>query len=139
MVHELDNLDKFIEGCGSRYAATIFVGRKARELAEKYDNVISHAEALTWLLSRRVPDGVIQYGERIRQREQRPLMYAKEYLSNILDESVRISVWKSLEKSKAEGHLLYCYEEVYDGYRQARVRILTNKLWNELREMQMLD
>ena len=36
MVHELQNLDRYIKLCGSRYAATLFVGKKARELAEKY-------------------------------------------------------------------------------------------------------
>ena len=136
MVHELENLDKFIERCGSRYAATIFVGRKARELAEKYDNVISHAEALSWILSGKVPDGVHHYSERIKKREQRYLDYALEYLTSVRDDKVRNSVLKSLEKSRNSGHLIYHYEDVYDYYHQARIRILTNKLWSEIREME---
>ena len=138
MVHELENLDKFIDICGSRYAATIFVGRKARELAERYDNVISHAEALSWLLSGKVPEGVRHYSERIKQREQRYLAYAEEHLVSVRDDKIRVSVLKSLEKSRNSGHLIYHYEQVYDYYHQARIRILTNKLWTEIREMEVI-
>ncbi len=136
MVHELENLNKFIEVCGSRYAATIFVGRKARELAEKYDYIISHAEALSWILSGKVPDGVRHYSDRINQREQRSLAYATEYLSNVRDDKIRDSVIKSLEKSRNAGHLIYHYEDVYDYYHQARIRVLTNKLWSDIRDME---
>lgn len=131
MVHELDKLNWYIEKCGSTYAATIFIGRKARQLAESYDNVISHAEAISWLLSGRVPDNVKHYSERICQREQRVLLYAKEYLASIKDIKVRDSVLRSLELSRKAGHLIYMYEEVYDPDRKARVRVLTNKLWWE--------
>lgn len=136
MVHDNRNLEQYIEKCGSVYAATIFVGRQARKLAENFDNIISHAEALSWLLSGDVPDTIEHYHERSLRREQRVLSYAKEYLDNILDKQVANSVLKSLELSKQANHLIYHYEEVYDKYRQARVRILTNKLWSELREMQ---
>ena len=131
MVHELDKLNQFIEKCGSTYAATIFIGRKARQLAESYDNLISHAEAISWLLTGKVPENVKRYNELIRQREQRIFLHAKEYLSNVSDVNVRNSVLRSLELSRKEGHLIYMYEEVYDPDRKARVRVLTNKLWWE--------
>lgn len=134
MVHENNNLDRYIKLCGSPYAATLFVGKKARALAEKYDNVISHAEALSWLLSGSVPDGVRHYNERLNQREKQFLTYAEDSLDNVRDPKIRNSVIKSLEKSKVEGHLIYFYEEVYNYYNQARVRILTKKLWCELQE-----
>lgn len=133
MVHENANLDRFIKQCGSRYSATVFVASEARRLAEKYDNVITHAEALSWVLSNRIPEGIKQYKNVVEKRSQRNLKYAIDYLSNILDENVRESVIKSLRKSLKTGHLIYCYQEVYDEYRQARIRILTNKLWNEMR------
>lgn len=136
-VHDNKYLDKYEQLCGSRYGATAFVGRKARELAEKYDNVISHSEALSWLLSGVVPDGVRHYRDKLLQRSQRPMKYAEEYLLQIADEQVRKAVWISIQKSKNEGHLIYHYEEIYDPERKSRVRVLTNKLWYEIQELDL--
>lgn len=135
MVHDNHNFPKYVELCGNTYAATLFVGKYARKLAEKYSNVISHAEALAWILSGVVPEGVKNYSERIKQRSQRSLMYAKESLVGVLDENVKNSVLESLRRSKKEGHLLYVYEEVYDKDLQARVRVLTNKIWYESQDL----
>lgn len=133
-VHNNENLEKYIELCGSRFLATVFVANEARRLADKYQNVISHAEALSWVLSGCVPKNIKDYKKLIEQRELRPLRSAQAYLANILDEDVRRSVWVTLNKSKQFGHLIYHYEGVYDKYRQARVRVLSNMLWNKMRE-----
>lgn len=137
MVHDLRYFDKYVQKCGSRYSATVFVAAKARYLTQKYDNVISFAEALTWVLSGQIPKGVTHYKEIISLREQRSLGYAKEYLAQVHDTGVRESVLKSLEKTKQNGHLIYFYDEVYDQSRQARIRILTNKLWYEMKQQEM--
>ena len=124
--------EEYVKQCGSRFSATTFVAEQARKLAEKYDNVITHAEALHWILSGETPENIIKHDEIIRRREARDLGAATVYLSNILDEEVRRSVLKSLRLSKKAGHLIYCYEGVYEPSRKCRVRILTRKLWYEL-------
>lgn len=135
MVHDNKYLSEYINKCGGKYNATVFVGKEARKLCEKYDNVISHAEALTWLLSGVVPEGVKQYEKRIKQREQRSLWYAKEYLSNILDQEVAKSVLESIRKSKEKNHVEIIYTSVLDENRRARVRILTRKIWDEMKSV----
>lgn len=131
----LNDNNKFLEyekQCGSKFAATTFVAEEARKLAEKYHNVITHAEALHWVLSGEVPENIIKHDEIIKRRNARALGDATGYLSNILDDEVRQSVLKSLRVSKKAGHLIYCYEGVHDPSRKCRVRILTRKLWYEL-------
>lgn len=127
-----EHFDKFVQLCGSRYSATVFVAAQARILAERYDNVISHAEALSWVLSGVVPNDILRYRDKIIQRETRPLQFTQSILSQVLDEDVKKSVYDSLYKSYKSGHLLYVYEGVYDEYRQARIRILTKMLWDKL-------
>lgn len=136
MVHDNRFLDKYIKLCGSVYSATIFLGLKARELAEKYDNVITHAEALSWLLSGHVPQGVYRYKELVTRRSEQYLDHAQDYLKGVSDSEVRDSVLKSLKKSRSVGHLVYVYEGVYSKCRQSRVRVITNKLWNEIHELE---
>lgn len=136
MVHNNENLDRYIKQCGGKYNATVFVGKEARRLCEKYDNVISHAEALTWILSGVVPEGVKQYEIRIKQREQRSLWYAKEYLSNILDKEVRKSVLESIRRSKNRNHIEFFYGEVFEEPRRTRIRILTRKIWDEMKSIE---
>lgn len=132
MLKDNNKFEKYVEHCGSRYSATMFVAEKARKLAEKFDNVISHAEALHWVLSGEIPENIFIHDQIIQRRNQRSLVSANQYLSNILDEAVRQSVLKSLAQSRKAGHLIYYYDKVYDSGRKSRVRILTRKLWNEL-------
>lgn len=134
MVHDNKFIDRYIELCDSRYTATVFVATLARQLNAKYDNVIDIAEALSWVLSGVVPENISNYKEIIKQREQRPLKYANQVLVSIIDKEVKEAVLESLLRSKRAGHLLYCWDEIYDEYRQTRVRVLTNKIWTELHE-----
>ena len=135
MVHDNKYLNEYINKHGGKYNATVFVGKKARQLCEKYDHVISHAEAITWLLSGVVPEGVKQYETKIKQREQRSLWYAKEYLSNILDQEVVESVLASIRKSEEKHHIEIVYKSILDENRRARVRILTRKIWDEMKSV----
>lgn len=126
-------LQKYIDHCGNRYAAIRYVAKKARNLAEKYENVISHAEALTWVLTNEAPNNILSYYYRMLElREQGSLSAAKEQIAHILDKNVKNSVIESLRRSIQAGYLIYHYEEVYDSDRKARVRILTNMLWDKI-------
>ena len=121
--------------CGSRYSATVFLTREARNLCKQFDNVIQFSQALAWLLSGVVPLEVLHYKKTLKQREQRFLKHAEYILSTINDKHVIDSVYESYRRSLEFGHLIYHYKEVYDRDRQARVRILTRKIWYEQKNL----
>ena len=131
LLKDNETFEQYVKLCGSRFAATTFLADQARQLAEKYKNVITHAEALHWILSGETPDNITKYDEIIRRRNRQSQGAAPGYLSNILDEEIRQSVLKSLSRSKKAGHLIYYYEGVFEPERKVRVRILTRKLWYE--------
>lgn len=140
MIEDSKNFEKYVEMCGgSRYAATAFVSKKARKLAQQYHNVINHSEALSWVVSGKLPNIILNYKDILKQRENKYLILASKILSNVQDAEVKKSVLKSIKQSKHKGHLIYYYEDVYDEYRQSRVRILTRKIWFEMQEQGELD
>lgn len=130
LLKDNETFEQYVKLCGSRFAATTFLADKARQLAEKYQNVITHAEALHWILSGETPDNIINYDKILQRRKQRSQGAARLYLSNILDENIRTSVLKSLSMSKKAGHLIYYYDGIYEPERKARVRVLTRELWD---------
>lgn len=134
-VHNNKNLDTIVDRYGSRYAATVFVSNEAKRLCSKYNDVISHSEALSWILSGEIPYNIKHYKEIVEQRSQRPLKYAKERLLDIQDQDVRHAVQVSLENSIHIGHLIYFYQNVHDTYRCSRIRILCNMIWDEMKHL----
>ena len=134
MVHDNRNLDKYVSLCGSKYAATIFLGKQARKLAEHYDNLITHAEALSWLLSGDAPRGVTHYKELAERKSQRYLQYVNKHLEGVLDRHVQDAVVESIKISMSNNHLVYVYGEVYNRNKQARVRVITNMIWYEMQD-----
>lgn len=140
MIEDIKNFQKYVDLCGGNfYVATTYVSKKARELANDYNNVISHSEALSWIISNKKPAILNNYDDILKLREQRSLSFAIQSLSNISDEDVKEAVLASIKKSKEVDHLIYQYPNVYDKYRQARVRILCRKLWDIMQTKDMLD
>lgn len=132
---DVDQLKPFIKLCGNKYAATRYVAKEARKLAEEYDNVISHAEALTWVLTGEIPKDILSYyQDMVKLKRHRSLSAAYELIEYVLDEDIKESVVESYIRSLRAGHLIYYYHGVYDEYKQARVRILTRMVWDELHE-----
>lgn len=132
MLNDNIKFDEYAKQHGSRFTATMLVAEQARYLAEKHHNVITHAQALHWVLSGETPEEINNQDTILKRRKFSSLMSAKEYLSNITDTEIKQSVLKSLWLSNKAGHLIYYYKEVYEPERQARIRILTRKLWYEL-------
>lgn len=140
MVYDIEKFEEIVKLCnGSRYAATMLVAKDARKLAEYFDNVITHAEALDWIISGIVPKIISNYKEIIQLRDNGYLNVASSILSNVEDEAVKQSVIESIKRSKQEDHLIYFYEEVYDVPRQARIRILVRMIWHKLKGQDSLD
>lgn len=140
MLEDSKNFEKYVKLCGgNRYVATTFVSKQAKILAEKYQNVISYSEALTWIISGKAPKIISNYKYILKQREKGPLILADSMLSNIQDEKIKQSVLESIKRSNKVGHLIYFYKDVYDKYRRARIRILTNIIWDEMRKQGEFD
>ena len=134
MVYDAKQFERFVEMCGgSRYAATTFVAKEARKLANQYNNVISHAEALSWIISGKPPKIISNYKKVLKIREKGSLNVAYNMLSNVQDEEVKESVLESIRRSNKADHLIYVYIDVYDEHRQSRIRILTRMIWDEMK------
>ena len=116
---------------GNRYAALSYVQRKARNYLEETDNLILDSEAVTWALRGERPE--IADRQTYSQVKRR---YATSYIEEVLcyvdDLDVKRSVRKSIKASKSNQNLVYVYEGELSDSRSARVRILTNIIWNEL-------
>lgn len=117
--------------CGSRYSATIFITKEARKLCNQYQNVIQFSQALAWVLSGVVPQEIIHYKHLVHQRNLNATKYVDYILESVSDSSVRDSVYESLRRSTAAGHLIYWYKGVYDRDKQVRVRVLLRRIWYE--------
>ena len=116
---------------GNRYAALSYVQRKARNYLKETDNLILDSEAVTWALRGERPE--IADRQTYSQVKRR---YATSYIEEVLcyvdDLDVKRSVRKSIKTSRSNQNLVYVYEGELSDSRSARVRILTNIIWNEL-------
>ena len=116
---------------GNRYAALSYVQRKARSYLKETDNLILDSEAVTWALRGERPE--IADRQTYSQVKRR---YATSYIEEVLcyvdDLDVKRSVRKSIKASRSNQNLVYVYEGELSDSRSARVRILTNIIWNEL-------
>ena len=116
---------------GNRYAALSYVQRKARNYLKETDNLILDSEAVTWALRGERPE--IADRQTYSQVKRR---YATSYIEEVLcyvdDLDVKRSVRKSIKASRSNQNLVYVYEGELSDSRSARVRILTNIIWNEL-------
>ena len=116
---------------GNRYAALSYVQRKARNYLKETDNLILDSEAVTWALRGEKPE--IADRQTYSQVKRR---YATSYIEEVLcyvdDLDVKRSVRKSIKASRSNQNLVYVYEGELSDSRSARVRILTNIIWNEL-------
>lgn len=116
---------------GNRYAALSYVQRKARDYLKETDNLILDSEAVTWALRGERPE--IADRQTYSQVKRR---YATSYIEEVLcyvdDLDVKRSVRKSIKASRSNQNLVYVYEGELSDSRSARVRILTNIIWNEL-------
>lgn len=116
---------------GNRYAALSYVQRKARNYLKETDNLILDSEAVTWALRGERPK--IADRQTYSQVKRR---YATSYIEEVLcyvdDLDVKRSVRKSIKASRSNQNLVYVYEGELSDSRSARVRILTNIIWNEL-------
>lgn len=128
-----DNFNKLEKTTGNRYAAVQEVIKQARVKYRETNYKILPSEAISWALDGTVPESVKK-----GYVNKKPYSVVDEafdsYLFDIDDEDVRESVKTSINLSYSRGHLVYRYEMTLDKFRQARVRVITNMLWDKIQK-----
>lgn len=113
------------------YQTINLLSRKARQYAEKYDNVVLHSEALTWALLNESPSSLDLYTTIKGKKKQRDIL-ADNVMQHVDDVGIQEAVKSSIRESMRANHLIYIYDDVKDENRMKRIRILTNIIWNQL-------
>ena len=123
-------LQKYINKCnGDRFAATMLVAKLARNLADKYDNLILHSEALTWVLTGERPMIIDDNGKLNKSIISNNKSYMDDLLCSVDDDEVCDAVRDSISHSNTCQNLVYLYNEITEEPRRARVRVLTRMIW----------
>lgn len=129
---EIEAFDKLCKKCNDNpYEAVNHLSRKARQFAEKHDNVVLHSEALTWALLNEIPNSLDLYTAIKGKKKQRDIL-ADNVMQYVDDEGIKSAVKSSIRESMHANHLIYIYDNVKDENRMKRIRILTNIIWNQL-------
>ena len=109
------------------YRIVNVLAHEARKLANKYDNKITHAEAISYVIAGNEPD-MPTVRDKLTPKTKQDLDNA---LSDIFEEDIRNSVKASLYTSVQNKEMWYDYLGITDETKQARIRILTNMLYAE--------
>lgn len=117
---------KQLESSPDRYGQVIGVAKKARSLADEYDNNIFHSEALSFVMTGAKPDNKYRYANEYEAT------IIKEMFCYIDDIEVKNAVYDSFYASKSCNNLIYEYNDISNPSRQARVRVLTRMLWHKI-------
>lgn len=125
MIEDIRVFQELSEQLGSSFAATMYIAAEARKLAESYDNVISHSEALNWVVTGVRPTIL----DRINVTEIHTDTSKLDILNYIDDEEVKAAVRCSYEASCRSRNLVYEYNQVSDESRQTRIRVITRLIW----------
>lgn len=131
----IDGQKGFEELClafnGNRYAAVVHVATAARNLLTQYHNAILESQAISWVLTGVVPEGI---GDPSKPKKRR--VWARSYISQVLeyvtDKEVREAVQDTILESTKEFCLHFVYNDVDDEPRRSRIRILSRMAWVEI-------
>jgi len=127
--------NKYVTALGSTFAAIRYVSQLARRRAKSVHNCISESQAVAWVITGEEPAQIATYRDNLKRIKHRAKTYVNDRLYYIDDIEIRAAVKITIDTSKHEGHLIYCYNNILDICRQARVRILSNIIWDEIQKM----
>ncbi len=127
----------YVQALGSNYAAILYISGVARRRMKRVNNCISESEAISWIITGKEPEYLQKKLEYADYRKNIDLIYANDRLLYIEDTEVREATRETILASKRENHLIYKYKDVSDESRKARVRILSNLIWDEMRQIRL--
>lgn len=124
--------NRYVSNFGSRFAAVVYVSELARTRAKRAHNRILESEAISWVLTGDKPQILNNMEHANMPRSRLKLDYILDKLCYVEDIDVRDAVCSTLKYSIQASHLIYVYNNIKDVYRQSRIRVLSNMLWDEL-------
>jgi hypothetical protein len=120
------NFRKFLETQPNKYQLVLDVARDAREMADDYEDLILHSEAITHSL----------HGTRPKLkticRWESEASEIRDMFCSIEDKDVCDAVYDSFYASRERHHIVFVYGSVKDAPRQSRIRILTRMLYRSI-------
>ena len=131
------NFIKFEQALGSKFAAIVYVSKVARHRAKSVNNCITESQAISWVITGVEPPHVQEYLKWKELRKRADIDYAEDRLLYVDDVEVREATRKTILESREAGHLIYSYNDILSEPRKARVRILSNIIWDEMKRIQV--
>ena len=120
------NFLKFLETQPNKYQLVLDVAREARVMANDYEDLVLHSEAITHSL----------HGTRPKlknmHRWESEASEIRDMFCSIEDKEVCDAVYDSFYASKELHRIVFIYDDVTDAPRKARVRILTRMLYRSI-------
>lgn len=113
--------DQLSESLGLFYP-TVLMANNAREIAKSLDYRITDSVALDYAARGETPDPKDYPDHRLDR--------VKDYISYIDDIEIKSAIISSYENSLKQNNLVYMYNTIQDTYRQSRVRVIMNILWD---------
>ena len=128
--------DEYTKKYGSPFAACNAISSEARKRAEATNNLVMHSEAISWVLSGVEPVIIQTYARQQRKyHSSLCISITQSVLDLVGDTEVKRAVEASIRESRRKKHLLYMYKDITDIYKQGRVRVLCNIIWDKLQCM----
>lgn len=122
---------------GNTFAAIDYVSKVARHRAKSVHNCITESQAISWVITGIEPKTLRKNLEYRKIRKTLDLRYAEDRLFYIDDKLVREATRETILESREKKHLIYKYKDIFDEPRKARVRILSNIIWDEMRKIRI--
>lgn len=132
MLNNQDYFEQKTTQLGNRYAAVNYIAHKARTLEESFDNKILSSEALSWVMTGQEPKILSTLKDIDKKKLSDEIRTMEEYLIYIDDMDVRYATQDSIEESINKKHITYLYNNIEDEPRKARVRVLSNMIWQNI-------
>lgn len=117
---------------GNRFAAIMYISKVARHRMNSVYNCITESQAISWVITGIEPETLKFHLECRERRLNMDITYAEDRLLYIEDKQVRDAVRLTVMSARESNYLIYNYKDVVDDFRQARVRILSNIIWDEM-------
>ena len=122
---------------GNTFAAILYVSNIARHRAKSVHNCITESQAISWVITGVEPKMLRKNLEYRKIRKTLDLRYAEDRLIYIDDKLVREATRETILESRKQKHLIYKYKDIFDEPHKARVRILSNIIWDEMMKIRI--
>ena len=129
--------EKYVEACSSRFAAIMYVSKIARHRRSRVNGCITESQALAWVITGVEPLEVSLWRKDISQPADKALIYAEDRILYIEDPKMHEAVLHTITESRHHGHLIYRYKDLEHPSQKARLRVICNIIWDEMKQVDL--